>query len=71
MDVTISAGAAGTWRAYTAGIATEKSVGINTTTMDDADLVGSGTSMQGLYISEWYDGHRQCSEWQSLHRNKL
>lgn len=51
MDVTISAGAAGTWRAYTAGIATEKSVGINTTTMDDADLVGSGTSMQGLYIS--------------------
>ena len=36
---------------HAAGIATEKSVGINTTTMDDADLVGSGTSMQGLYIS--------------------
>tara|TARA_B100001778_G_scaffold308527_1_gene289371 strand:+ start:1082 stop:1735 length:654 start_codon:yes stop_codon:yes gene_type:complete len=51
MDVTISAGAGGTWATYTAGIATVKAVGVNTTTMDDADLVGSGTSMQGLYIS--------------------
>lgn len=35
---------------YTAGIATSKSVGINTTNLDDSDLTGIGNSFQGLYI---------------------
>ena len=47
----IGAGAGGTWRTYTAGIATTKSVGINTNNLDDNDLVGVGNSFQGLYIS--------------------
>ena len=44
-------GAGGTWSTYTAGIATSKSVGINTNNLDDNDLVGVGNSFQGLYIS--------------------
>lgn len=36
---------------YTAGIATSKSVGINTTNLDDPDLTGIGNSFQGLYVS--------------------
>ena len=52
VDVSISgAGAGGTWTTYTAGIATTKSVGINTNNLDDNDLVGVGNSFQGLYIS--------------------
>ena len=52
VDVSISgAGAGGTWTTYTAGIATNKSVGINTNNLDDNDLVGVGNSFQGLYIS--------------------
>ena len=53
VDVSISgnSGAGGTWRTYTAGIATNKSVGINTNDLDDNDLVGVGNSFQGLYIS--------------------
>ena len=47
----IGAGAGGTWSSYTAGIATTKSVGINTSGLDDNDLVGVGNSFQGLYIS--------------------
>ena len=47
----IGAGAGGTWSSYTAGIATTKSVGINTNNLDDNDLVGVGNSFQGLYIS--------------------
>jgi len=47
----IGAGAGGTWSSYTAGIATTKSVGINTSNLDDNDLVGVGNSFQGLYIS--------------------
>ena len=35
----------------TAGIATTKSVGINTNNFDDPDVVGAGNSFQGLYIS--------------------
>jgi len=46
-----SAGAGGTWATYTAGIATSKSVGINTTNLDNPDLVGIGNSFQGMYIS--------------------
>ena len=34
-----------------AGIATTKSVGVNTNNLDDNDLVGVGNSFQGLYIS--------------------
>ena len=53
VDVSISgnAGAGGTWSSYTAGIATTKSVGVNTNNLDDNDLVGVGNSFQGLYIS--------------------
>ena len=51
VDISISAGAAGTWSAYTAGIATSKSVGVNTTNLDNPDLVGAGNSFQGLYVS--------------------
>ena len=53
VDVSISgnAGAGGTWSTYTAGIATTKSVGVNTSTLDDNDLVGVGNSFQGLYVS--------------------
>ena len=47
----IGAGAGGTWSSYTAGIATTKSVGVNTSNLDDNDLVGVGNSFQGLYIS--------------------
>ena len=39
----IGAGAGGTWSSYTAGIATSKSVGVNTSNLDDNDLVGVGT----------------------------
>ena len=53
VDVSISgnSGAGGTWSTYTAGIATTKSVGINTNNFDDNDLVGVGNSFQGIYIS--------------------
>ena len=47
----VGTGAGGTWSSYTAGIATSKSVGVNTSTLDDNDLVGVGNSFQGLYIS--------------------
>ena len=45
------AGAGGTWTTYTAGIATSKSVGVNTSNLDDANLTGVGNSFQGLYVS--------------------
>jgi hypothetical protein len=45
------AGAGGTWTTYTAGIATSKSVGVNTTNLDDVNLTGVGNSFQGLYVS--------------------
>ena len=53
VDVSISgnAGAGGTWSSYAAGIATTKSIGINTNNLNDNDLVGVGNSFQGLYIS--------------------
>ena len=53
IDVSISGntGAGGTWNNYTAGIATTKSVGINTNNLDDTDLVGAGNSFKGLYVS--------------------
>ena len=47
----VGVGAGGTWKTYTAGIATNKSVGINTNSFDDLDVVGVGNSFQGLYIS--------------------
>mgnify|MGYP003321995913 CR=1 FL=1 len=55
-----SAGAGGTWATYTAGIATSKSVGINTTNLDNPDLVGIGNSFQGVYVSNGmyiFDNH--------------
>jgi len=51
VDISISTGAAGTWTSYSAGIATSKSVGVNTTNLDNPDLVGAGNSFQGLYVS--------------------
>ena len=54
VDISIAGGgtgAGGTWSSYTAGIATTKSVGINTNNFDDPDVVGAGNSFQGLYIS--------------------
>ena len=47
----VGVGAGGTWGTYTAGIATSKSVGVNTSSLDDNDLVGVGNSFQGMYIS--------------------
>ena len=46
VDVSISgnSGAGGTWSSYTAGIATTKSVGINTNNLDDNDLTGEYTT---------------------------
>ena len=51
IDISISAGAGGTWTTYTAGIATSKSVGINTTNLDNSNLTGAGNSFKGLYVS--------------------
>ena len=55
VDVSIQGGggtgAGGTWSTYTAGIATSKSVGVNTSNLDDTDLTGIGNSFKGLYIS--------------------
>ena len=53
VDVSISGntGAGGTWSAYTAGIATTKSVGVNTSNLDDPKVVGTANSFQGIYVS--------------------
>ena len=53
VDISIqggSTGAGGTWSVYTAGIATSKSVGVNTSTIDNTNLTGVGNSFQGLYV---------------------
>ena len=42
---------AGKFISETAGISTNTSVGINTSTVDDNDLTGIGNSFKGLYIS--------------------
>ena len=53
VDVSISGntGAGGTWSVYTAGIATTKSIGINTSNFDDPKVVGTASSFQGIYVS--------------------
>ena len=51
VDVSIAVAAGGTWTGYTAGIATTKSVGVNTSNLDDSDLTGIGNSFKGLYIA--------------------
>ena len=53
VDVSISGntGAGGTWNNYTAGIATTKSIGINTSNFDDPKVVGTANSFQGIYVS--------------------
>ena len=51
VDISIQSGAGGTWHGYSAGIATVKSVGVNTNTLDDTDLTGIGNSFKGLYIA--------------------
>jgi len=53
IDISISgggAGAGGTWTTYNAGIATSKSVGVNTSTIDNTNLTGAGSSFKGLYV---------------------
>lgn len=50
IDITIT-GAGGTWSSYNAGIATASSVGVNTSTLDNTDLVGVGNSFNGIYVS--------------------
>ena len=50
--VTVVAGAGGTWVGDTpTGISTTKSIGVNTSSVADTDLVGVGNSFQGIYIS--------------------
>ena len=50
--VTVTAGAGGTWVSDSAtGISTSKSIGVNTSSVADTDLVGVGASFQGVYIS--------------------
>ena len=48
VDISIAggggAGAGGTWSTYTAGIATNKSIGVHTSSLDDNDLQGIGAS---------------------------
>jgi hypothetical protein len=39
------------WRSNTAGITTQSSVGVNTTSVDVSALTGVGNSFQGLYVS--------------------
>ena len=44
-------GAAGTWTPEgSIGVSTSKSVGVNTTALNDPDVQGIGNSFQGLYI---------------------
>ena len=52
VDISIAGnvGGGGTWQTYTAGIATSKSVGVNTSNLDNSNLTGVGDSFQGLYI---------------------
>ena len=51
VDISIAGGggtgAGGTWSTYTAGIATSKSVGVNTSNLDDPDLTGAYTQTTG------------------------
>ena len=42
---------AGYWSQDSVGVTTITSAGVNTTTVNDSDLVGAGSSFQGLYIS--------------------
>ena len=48
VDISIAGGggvgAGGTWSTFTAGIATNKSIGVNTSSLDDNDLQGIGAS---------------------------
>ena len=39
------------WRSNTAGISTQSSVGVNTTSVDVPGLTGVGNSFQGMYVS--------------------
>ena len=39
------------WSVSSAGIATTRSVGFNTTTVNDSDLIGVGNSFKGAYVS--------------------
>lgn len=39
------------WRSNTAGITTQSSIGVNTTSLDVSGLTGVGNSFQGIYVS--------------------
>lgn len=47
---TLRVGVGGTWVGDTTGISTTKSIGVNTSSVADADLVGIGNSFHGVYI---------------------
>ena len=47
---TLRVGVGGTWVGDTTGISTTKSIGVNTTSVSDSDLVGVGNSFNGVYI---------------------
>ena len=50
-EIGAGVGVGGTWSAYSAGIATSKSVGVNTTNLDDTRITGVGNSFNGIYVS--------------------
>ena len=54
IDISIAGGGGGSGQGFStsvAGLHTTSSIGINTTNLDDPDLVGVGNSFQGLYVS--------------------
>ena len=54
IDISIAGGGGGSGQGFStsvAGLHTTSSIGINTSTLNDPDLVGVGNSFQGLYVS--------------------
>ena len=51
VDISIAGGGGSGFSTSVAGLHTTSSIGINTTTVNDPDLVGVGNSFQGLYVS--------------------
>jgi hypothetical protein len=51
VDISIAGGGGSGFSTSVAGLHTTSSIGVNTTTVNDPDLVGVGNSFQGLYVS--------------------
>lgn len=54
IDISIAGGGGGSGQGFStsvAGLHTTSSIGINTSTLNDPDLVGVGNSFQGMYVS--------------------